>query len=213
MTRQIRYALNGIDTHLTCFCAAGPTSDRPMNAIKRDATRDASTNVSFDFKLRYPKSNLSRQRNDLAHPWTRFTALICLTYAISTLFPRVMRSEFQLTCDRTQCIFYHAIRFSGSLEPILSWVSWLGFSQSGYAIYIHDISSVCKPGVVWRNDTRWYDHYLFRITFVWLELMPTVRFLSQDSGRRKLSRGSVFNVALYPYFMCSHSALFIRNRK
>lgn len=111
MTRQIRYALNGIDTHLTCFCAARPTSDRPMNAIKRDATRDASANVSFDFELRYPKSNLSRQQNDLAHPWTRFTALICLTYAISTLFPRVMRSEFQLTCDRTQCIFYHAIRF------------------------------------------------------------------------------------------------------
>lgn len=111
MTRRIRYALNGIDTHLTCFCASGPTSDRPMNAIKRDAMRVRTWASISSCGNPRAVTYLSRQRNDLAHPWTRFTALIYLTYAISTLFPRAMRSEFQLTCDRTQCIFYHAIRF------------------------------------------------------------------------------------------------------
>lgn len=195
MTRRIRYALNGIDTHLTCFCAAGPTSDRPTNAIKRDANARAWASISSCGNPR-AVTYLSRVRNDLAHPWTRFTALICLTYAISTLFPRVMRSEFRLTCDRTQCIFYRAIRFRractvapGRAVPILSWVSRPGFSQSGYVIY-----SVCKPGVAWRSDAISYDR-LYYLSRNFLAATNADCSISRPAARRKLSRGPAFNVA------------------
>lgn len=53
MTKRIRYALNGIDTHLTCFCAAGrherQADERNKARRERGRATCGRTSASFDF--------------------------------------------------------------------------------------------------------------------------------------------------------------------
>lgn len=146
MTRRIRYALNGIDTHLTCFCATGPTSDRPMNAIKRDAMR-ARTWASISIcgnprAVTYLSLSPSLSRRE-----KRFGASLDSIYGFNLphlrniyfipaghafRIPAHLRPHAMHILSRNT--FPSSVHRWAQAEPILSLLSRSSFSQSGYAI-------------------------------------------------------------------------------
>lgn len=197
MTKRIRHALNGIDTRLTCFCASltRRTTDRRDERNKAQlrfrcgGTRGTVTYLS----RRIPRTSI--YGFNLPH-----------LRAISTLFPRVVRSEFRRSLERP-----HAM---------------------------HILSRNTFPR---RTCTRMCDLYVY--IFSWMtELFPKAVMYSACSGQpdprlplflpqfpvRDKCRSLAFspNLSLrtrictidtvclcHLGYTCSHSALFIWNRK